>query len=80
MESCLLPRGKTRIMCKVNLNFAQANVYLSQLTSLGLLSKDADKYATTDKGRQFMTAYHNLGKIIGMPEPLLTEMKVLNSL
>jgi predicted transcriptional regulator len=76
MQACLLPRGKTRIMCIVKLNFTQANEYLSQLTSLGLLSKEKGKYGTTVKGRQFISAYNRLGEIIGIPEPSPTGMKV----
>jgi len=78
--ACLLPRGKTRIMCKVRLNFTQANDYLSQLTSLGLLSQENDKYVTTDKGRQFISTYNHLGEIIGISKPSLTGMKVLSPL
>jgi predicted transcriptional regulator len=80
MQTCLVPRGKTRIMCKVKLNFTQANAYLSQLTSLGLLSKENGKYKTTEKGRQFILAYNHLGEIIGIPELSLTEMKALSPL
>jgi predicted transcriptional regulator len=76
MQACLLPRGKTRIMCIVKLNFTQANDYLSQLTSLGLLSKEKGKYGTTVKGRQFISAYNYLCEIIGIPEPSPTQMKV----
>jgi len=32
-----------------------------------LLSQENGKYETTDKGRQFISAYNQLGKIIGMP-------------
>jgi len=80
MQACLVPRGKTRIMCKVKLNFTQANAYLSQLTSLGLLSKTSGKYKTTEKGRQFISAYNHLGAIIGIPELSLTGTKDLNPL
>ena len=80
MQACLLPRGKTRIMCKVKLNFTQANDYLSQLTSLGLLSQENGKYKTTDKGRQFISAYNHLSEIIGISQPSLTGMKVLSPL
>jgi predicted transcriptional regulator len=79
MQACLSPRGKTRIMCKVKLNFAQANEYLSQLTSLGLLSHEKGKYVTTEKGRQFISTYYSLREIIGIPESSLTRMKVLSS-
>ena len=77
MQACLVPRGKTRVMCKVKLNFTQANEYLDHLTSLGLLSKEKGKYTTTEKGRQFITAYNQLGEIIGVPLPSLTGMQAL---
>jgi predicted transcriptional regulator len=80
MQACLLPLGKTRIMCKVKLNFTQANDYLSQLTSLGLLSQENGKYKTTSKGRQFISAYNHLGEIIGIPQPSLRGMRVLSPL
>jgi predicted transcriptional regulator len=80
MQVCLVPRGKTRIMSKVRLNFTQANDYLSHLTSLGLLSQKNGKYKTTDKGRQFISTYNHLGEIIGIPQALLTGMKALNPL
>jgi predicted transcriptional regulator len=67
MQNCLLPRGKTYIMYNGNMSFAQTNAYLSLLTSQGLLSQENGKYETTDKGRQFISAYNQLGKIIGMP-------------
>ncbi|MBT0159376.1 hypothetical protein G4O51_05255 [Candidatus Bathyarchaeota archaeon A05DMB-2] len=76
MQACLLPRGKTRIMCKVKLNFTQANEYLSQLTSLGLLSREDGDYVTTERGRQFMSAYNRLCEIVGIPEPSTAGMKV----
>jgi predicted transcriptional regulator len=80
MQACLLPRGKTRIMCKVKLNFTQANDYLGQLTSLGLLSQENGKYKTTDKGRQFISAYNHLSEVVGIPPPSRTRMKVLSPL
>jgi predicted transcriptional regulator len=80
VQACLVPRGKTRIMCKVRLNFTQVNDYLSQLTSLGLLSQENGKYKTTGKGRQFISAYNHLGEIIGITRPSLTGMRVLSPL
>jgi predicted transcriptional regulator len=80
LQACLVPRGKTRIMCKVKLNFTQANEYLSQLTSLGLLSKEKGKYKTTDKGRQFISAYNHLGEIIGISDLSLKGIRSLSSL
>ena len=80
LQACLVPRGKTRIMCKVRLNFRHATDYLSHLTSLGLLSKKDGKYKTTDKGRQFISTYNHLGEIIGITRPSLAGMKALRLL
>ena len=76
LQACLLPQGKTRIMCKVKLSSTQANEYLSQLTSVGLLSKEKGKYVTTGKGRHFISAYNRLGKTIGVPYWAMAGMKV----
>ena len=67
LQNCLLPRGKTYIMYRGNMSFAQTNAYLSLLTSQGLLSKENGKYETREKGRRFISAYNQLGKIIGIP-------------
>ena len=80
MQNCLSPRGKTHIRHKAYLNSAQTNDYLSLLTSLGLLSKKNGKYETTDKGRQFISAYNQLIEIISVPPFLsLTVLRVLLS-
>ena len=80
MQNCLLPRGKTHIMYNGNLSFTQTNSYLSLLTSLKLLSQTDSKYETTDKGRQFLTAYNELGRIIGTPAPTLTKMQFVRGM
>ncbi len=78
-QNCLSPRYKTHIMYKNNLSFAQANAYLSLLISLGLLTQENGKYGTTEKGRQFISAYDNLGKIMGLPAPSITGMSFFSS-
>jgi predicted transcriptional regulator len=78
MQDCLLPRCKTHIMYKGNMSFTQINAYLSMLISLGLLSQVDGKYETTDRGRQFISAYNSLGEIMGKPSPLLTGMRVFS--
>jgi predicted transcriptional regulator len=80
LQVCLVPRGKTRIMCKARLNFTHATDYLSNLTSLGLLSQKNGKYKTTDKGRQFISTYNHLGEIIGISRQSLAGMKALSPL
>jgi predicted transcriptional regulator len=79
MQDCLSPRGKTHIMYKNSLSFAQANAYLNLLIRLGLLTQENSRYETTDKGRQYITAYDNLGKIMGLPAPSITKMSVFSS-
>jgi len=79
MQNCLSPRCKTRIMYLGNLSFVQTNAYLSLLISLGLLSQENGKYETTEKGRQFISAYNHLGEIMGIPAPSITGMKVFSS-
>jgi predicted transcriptional regulator len=78
VQNCLSPRGKTYIMCKSSMSFAQANAYLNLLISLGLLARENGKYETTDKGRQFISAYNNLGRIMGLPAPSITRMSVFS--
>ena len=79
VQNCLSPRGKTHIMYKSSLSFAQANAYLNLLISLRLLTQENGKYVTTDKGRQFISAYNNLGKIMGLPAPSITRISVLSN-
>jgi DNA polymerase elongation subunit (family B) len=63
-----------------NLSFTQTNSYLSLLTSLRLLSQTNSKYETTDKGRQFLSTYNELGRITGMPAPTLTKMQFVRGM
>lgn len=80
VQNCLSPRGKTHIMYKNGLSFAQVNTYLNLLISLGLLTKENGKYKTSDKGRQFIAAYNNLSKIMGLPAPSITGIKVFQAI
>jgi predicted transcriptional regulator len=75
VQVCFVPQGKTRIVCKVKLNFMRVNAYLSELASLGLLSKVYGKYEATEKGRQFMSAYNDIGRVIGMHEQSLAGLR-----
>jgi predicted transcriptional regulator len=79
MQDCLSPRGKTHIMYKNSLSFAQANAYLNLLIQLGLLTQENSKYETTDKGRQYITAYNNLGRVMGLPTPSITKISALSN-
>ena len=66
-------------MYKNSLSFAQTNAYLSLLISLGLLTQQNSEYETTDKGRQFISAYNHLGEIMGIPALSITGMSVFSN-
>ena len=78
VQNCLTPRRKTHIMYKNSLSFAQTNAYLNLLISLDLLTQENGEYETTDKGRQFISAYNNLGKIMGLPTLSITGMSIFS--
>lgn len=61
---------KTRIMYKAFLSFPQLKEYLSILEARGLLEHVAvdREYRTTDKGRQFLKMYKDVGHMI-FPSP-----------
>jgi predicted transcriptional regulator len=61
---------KTRIMYKAFLSFPQLKEYLSVLEEKGLLDFVAvdREYRTTDKGRQFLKMYKDVGQMI-FPNP-----------
>jgi predicted transcriptional regulator len=79
VQNCLSPRRKTHIMYTNSLSFAQTNAYLNLLISLGLLTQVGGEYETTNKGRQFISAYNNLGRIMGLPAPSATGMSFFSS-
>ena len=61
---------KTKIMYKACLSFPQLKEYLSVLEEKGLLDFVAvdREYRTTDKGRQFLKMYKDVGQMI-FPNP-----------
>lgn len=61
---------KTKIMYKAFLSFPQLKEYLSVLEEKGLLHYVATdrEYRTTDKGRQFLKMYKDVGHMI-FPSP-----------
>ena len=61
---------KTRIMYKAFLSFPQLKEYLSVLEEKGLLNFVAvdREYRTTDKGKQFLKMYKDVGQMI-FPNP-----------
>ena len=61
---------KTKIMYKAFLSFPQLKEYLSVLEEKGLLNYVATdrEYRTTDKGKQFLKMYKDVGQMI-FPNP-----------
>jgi predicted transcriptional regulator len=61
---------KTKIMYKAFLSFPQLKEYLGVLMAKGLLEYVASdrEYRTTDKGKQFMKLYKEVGHMI-FPNP-----------
>lgn len=61
---------KTKIMYKAFLSFPQLKEYLSVMEEKGLLDYVATdrEYHTTDKGKQFLKMYKDVGQMI-FPNP-----------
>jgi predicted transcriptional regulator len=57
---------KTKIMYKAFLSFPQLKEYLGVLLDRGLLEHDAEhqQYWTTDKGKQYLKMYRDVGQMI----------------
>ncbi len=57
---------KTKIMYKAFLSFPQLKEYLTVLLERGLLEhvEDENEYRTTDKGKQFLKMYKEVGQIM----------------
>jgi predicted transcriptional regulator len=62
---------KTRIMYKAFLSFPQLKEYLAVLQERGLLEHVStdNEYRTTDKGKQFLKMYKDVGQMI-FPNPM----------
>ena len=57
---CSQQKVKTKIMYSINLNYAQLKSHLRSLIAQDLLSINKGKYATTQKGYQFLTLFTQL--------------------
>ena len=57
---------KTKIMYKAFLSFPQLKEYLAVLLDRGLLEhiEDENEYRTTDKGKQFLKMYKEVGQVM----------------
>ena len=51
-------------MYNTNLNYAQLKSHMSSLTAQGLLSKNLNKYVTTEKGYRFLELFAQLNDLL----------------
>ena len=68
---CRQPKTKTQIMYRTNLSWAMSNRYLSFLQSRRLLEihHSIIKYATTQKGMQFVEKWEELTELLSQNKP-----------
>lgn len=64
LEIALSPIKKTAIMYKANLSYAQLKVYLSLLKDKGLIQELNGQWVTTEKGSEFVNAYHAILRLV----------------
>ena len=62
---CMKPQVKTRIMYDVNITFGQFGTYAVLLESQGMLTREDNRYVTTTKGLQFVSAFTQLQNTLG---------------
>ncbi len=71
---CTKPQSKTRIMYGSNLSWKMLQQYLGYMQEHGLLeTKDESKYATSNKGREFVEKWNELKELI--EEPITPKIK-----
>jgi predicted transcriptional regulator len=66
LELCRKPTAKTHIMYKTNISYAALLKLLKQLQKLELLilEKSSKKYATTDKGQEYIARWVTLQELL----------------
>ncbi len=72
---CVQPRLKTQIMYNANITFRQFETYALLLSSQKLLTRNIDRYVTTEKGHKFIKAFDELQSTLG-ERPLTTASAV----
>ena len=66
---CEQQKTKTSIMYNTNLNYTQLKNHMENLTAQGLLSKQANKYVTTEKGYHFLELFAQLNDLLDKITP-----------
>lgn len=68
LEAALSPVKKTAIMYKANLSHAQLKIYLPLLEAKGLIQSRNGLWIATEKGKDFVSSYKMLMKLIESEE------------
>jgi predicted transcriptional regulator len=61
---CERQKTKTSIMYNTNLNYSQLKNHMNTLTNQGLLTKNVNKYTTTEKGHRFLELFAQLNDLL----------------
>lgn len=69
LQFCEQPKTKTSIMYNTNLNYAQLKRHMGILTTQKLLAKKTNKYATTEKGHEFLNLFLRLNSLVDSLNP-----------
>ncbi len=66
LDAASSPTSKTKMMYRAMLSYEQLKEYLIMLTENDLIAfdKPSRRFATTDKGYQFLKRYEDLNKLI----------------
>jgi len=64
LRVCIIGAGKTRILCRANLNHRQLTKYLTALLEYGLLDVEENEFRMTPKGRFFMEKFGELLELL----------------
>jgi predicted transcriptional regulator len=68
VEAALSPIKKTAIMYAANLSYAQLKLYLPLLEDKGLVQIRDGRWVATERGRDFVSSYMMLKKLMGPEE------------
>ncbi len=61
---CEQQKTKTSIMYNTSLNYSQLKNHMGTLTTQGLLTKNVNKYVTTEKGYRFLELFAQLNDLL----------------
>jgi predicted transcriptional regulator len=76
LEAALFPIKKTAILYKANLSYTQLKLYLSFLERKGLIQSRNGWWIATEKGKDFVSSYKMIIKLIKSEIPVIAKPPV----